>query len=186
MPAFTRLRRYRSASLLVFLGVILAFGSGSANASSRTIPLATIAGYASQIAGQPITINCVPDATMAGDDGFTQYGATMTILPILTVKQSVCAEVEAINKQPRYPTSFITYGGKRADVDGGSGLEVIEHELMHVMLQSSDEGLVDCSVYQNRWAFVKLFRFPSWIANVEMAGMAWNHDRSDPQYRTVC
>lgn len=188
MPAFTRLRRYRSASLLVFLGVILALGAGSANASSRTIPLATIAGYASQIAGRTVTITCVSDASMlTGDDGYTQPLSSGLIPGIVYLKHSECRTLEHANrKQVRYPTAFISFNGKRADVDLGSALAVLEHETLHVALQTTDEGLVECSSYRNRWAFLKLFRFPRWVASMELAGMAWHHEQMPAAYLEDC
>lgn len=190
----TRFARYKSRAGVLAITAIavlacapIASAKPSHPTTAKSIPLTTIQGYASTLAGQPIVISCDSDVSLGADAGYVILGQTGT--QTIHIAKSACAAVENIEapgSQMRNTSAFFTFGGKRADTDGGTGLIVIEHEVMHAVLQSADEGLVECTAFQNRWAFVRLFHFPAWIANEEMAGMAWNHSQMPAAYRTDC
>jgi hypothetical protein len=152
------------------------------------IPLATIATYASQIAGTPVTISCEADATFNPSwDGYALSGADGSILHVIHVRQSICGEAENVDRhQDPREAAYLLFAGHRADLDAGEALETIEHEALHIRLHSTDEGVVDCSAYQNRWAFVRLFKLPERVAKMVMNGMAWMHEQRTGAYRTVC
>lgn len=150
------------------------------------IPLTTLESYASQVSGTSVVISCEADATFtAGDDGIAFVGADGSILNVVHIRQSLCTDAQNLDrKRIRDGVAYLTYAGQRVD-QTGDALEVILHEAMHVGLQSGDEAVVECTAYQNRWAFVRQFRLVAWVANAVMAGMAWHHAQMPAQYHAA-
>lgn len=153
------------------------------------ITLATLDQYASQVAGTPVVIECDAPAQMVpGDAGFVLRGADGSILNIIHISTDECAKAESVDR-PRarnLPRYFLDDADQRADLISGPPLEVILHEAMHISLQSLNEGLVECTAFQNSWALVRLFKLPAWVANTVLAGIAWRHEQLTGIYRTVC
>lgn len=155
------------------------------------IPLATIENYISQAVNVPgIVISCdSSQGFLGGAVGFTTYGPDGQILKVIHITQSECVQAENVD-HPRLrvdPSALSLVSGGRIDkANGANVLGVIEHEAMHIALQSNDESLVECTAYQNRWAFVKLFGFPSWVSQIVMNTMTWRHQNLPDAYRADC
>lgn len=150
------------------------------------IPAATIAAYASQAVGTQITLSCDADATFPqGLDGYVLPNPDGSIPHTIHVRQSLCAAAENVDRNQVRPAGwYFLWADHRADAVAGSALDVILHESMHVALQSTDETQVECTTFQNRWAFLKQFRLPAWIASLELAGMGWHASHLPAQYHT--
>jgi hypothetical protein len=145
----TRRRWGRWGSLRLLVAALAV--APSAQASAKTVPLSMIEAYVSQAVGTTITIACDADS-LAGYEGFVTYGADGRILHVIHVRAVDCSNAEAADhKQVRHALWFLNaHDGSRMDYETGSALLAIEHEAMLVAPQSADEGLVECTAWQNR------------------------------------
>lgn len=156
------------------------------------IPLPVLESYVSAAVGTPIAISCEADATFPADrDGQVFYGQdgstlVVSIEPVLHVRQSVCDAAQATARKRDRSRAYLLFAGQPMDADAGGALEVLLHEGLHVALNSSDESVVECAAYLNRWAFVRQFKLPAFVSNLLMVGMAWRHGAFPAQYRGVC
>lgn len=165
------------------------------------IPLVTIESYASQVAGTPVTISCDADASFLdaaqiqaqGYDGplsgYVLRGADGRFIPVIHLRRSLCVAVEHVDhKRARHPIAFASLKtGQRIDsARGAYALEAMEHEAMHIRLESGDEGLVECTAWRNRWPLVELLHLKPWVARIVMNTMTDRHDQLPAPYRTIC
>lgn len=153
------------------------------------IAIQTVAAFASQVAGVPVTLSCEADASfptstgagIAGAsfplDGFVLRGIDGNIVRVLHVRQSLCDAAIATTK----PHAEISS-------DSGRALAVIDHEATHVRLNSLDEAAVECAASQNAWQLVRLFKYPARVAQLLLASMAAHHQKIVslyPDYRSA-
>lgn len=154
------------------------------------IPITTIAMYASNVAHVQLTISCDPDLTFpSGWEGYVDRMPDGGVIPVIHVRRSTCVAAEdSLHSRLHNPGGWFNLpdGGRVDNGPDAIALLAILHEAMHVSLQSSDEGQVECTAWQNRWAFVKQFGFPAWVAGIVMNGMTWYHLSMPANYRTVC
>lgn len=75
---------------------------------------------------------------------------------------------------------------RRDDVDAGKAFESLAHEATHLRLQSTDESLVECTAYENRWQAVAPLHLAAWLARDVLAEMVYDHQSTLPNYRQVC
>lgn len=77
--------------------------------------------------------------------------------------------------------------GPAADKLDGMAMSTFLHEMLHIKLRSSNESLVECTTYQNRWSVIKLFRpLARWVQLQIYWGMKLDHEDSAPNYRELC
>lgn len=77
--------------------------------------------------------------------------------------------------------------GPQADVRDGMAFATFLHEMTHAKLRSSNESLVECTTYENRWIVIRLFRpMKRWVQKQIYWGMKIDHARTLPNYREVC
>lgn len=135
------------------------------------IPLATVAHYASQVAGVPVSIRCLPwSAFPHGELGYVK-AAGGRILPIIYLPKATCRDLEHANEEPRgviYVTEV--WRGVEADQNLGGDMLVAEHEALHIALQSQDECAVERSALANVWQFVRRFHLAAWKSRELLAG----------------
>jgi hypothetical protein len=186
--------RHRDGCQTVLAIVLISAGVGtltpSAQASSRTLPLSTIEAYVSNAIGVPVTISCEPDASFElGVDGYVLQGGDGSILPVIHIRQSECAAAQSTDrKRAKNPTQWteLSTTGQRDDEISGFALDVILHEASHIALQSTDEGVVECVSWRNRWALVNQFGLLPKVASMVAAGMTARHLNSDAERRAMC
>lgn len=182
-------------------------------AQPAPLALATLERDLGQVAGHPVRISCdtagVPspldgntlDTSDAEGQVFYEPQATLddgTLAPlvigdVLHVLASTCqAAVRANRVHDRDPVSWVVFRDRRIDEVAGHALRILLHEAFHVALQSSDEGIVECSAVSNAWPLVKLLGLAPFDAGLILGGMQWSHYQFTPDvpaeapYRAVC
>lgn len=154
------------ATAVLALALVAGAATG-AQAATKTIPLPVIAGYASVIAGQPVTIVCDTPSDKSGEVHFDDESIHLT--------PGECSTLEAVGQSARINTLT------------GFAMLVLQHEAEHLALNSADEGLVECTAVENRFQLVRLFKLP---ARVAKQIMAWELDAHNaitvPAYRATC
>jgi hypothetical protein len=73
----------------------------------------------------------------------------------------------------------------------GQAMMHLEHEVTHVRLLSTDEGLVECTAYKNVWQDIKTLPLDWKVKQAVYKGAAYNHFAKpttgpDAAYRSVC
>ena len=135
----------------------------AAVAAHAPITISTVEGYASQIAGSPVTIACDSPDT---EGGHVQFDGVIHLDPW------VCTALTKLND-----TSTVAYS-----------MLALQHEATHILLNSADEGLVECTAITNRYQLVHLFKLPYRMAIQVMADELAIHESiiMPGAYRAVC
>lgn len=158
-----------------------------------TTTAATLNRYASQLAGEPVTIACERDSRF--QDGAGEYvyydGDTLTFDSVIHLPRKTCNALYRLVSRDsrRLPTSaagLVTNGGAPVDLPDGRAVHVLLHGATHIRESSSDEGRVECDTYRNGWQAVRLFGFPASEARQILRGMTVAHRESRADYLTVC
>lgn len=157
-------RERRHLTMLALAIVALLVIAPQSHAASRSVPMSTLESYASQIAGSPTTIACDSDDARGG---YVRFDGV-------------------IHLQPWICTALANPTTSQQDV--AFAMLALQHEATHILLNSSDEGLVECTAFLNRWQLVRLFKLPAWQARWLMAGEVLAHRDGwrPPAYRSVC
>lgn len=127
------------------------------------LAMATLDSVASQLAGQPVQIAC---DSPAEDGGYILFDGWIHLQP------GVCFRLQ-------HPMG-------NAWGLGTSAL-LLEHEIQHIVLDSGDEGDVECHAITNvRTAIAALFAFPVRYAEKAAYAAYQFHDMLPWNYRTQC
>lgn len=160
-----------AVALLVSLATLVALPSAQAARHRKhavpvvapaPITISTLAGYASQVAGSPVTIACdSPDS----EGGHVQFDGVIHLDPW------VCTALTAMDG-----SSNVAYA-----------MLALQHEATHLLLNSADESQVECETISHRDRLVRLFQLPMRTAIRIMADELVIHETIMPAaYRTVC
>ena len=68
----------------------------------------------------------------------------------------------------------------------GAAFLTLEHEAMHVRLDSTDEGVVECAAIRNVWQAIRLAHLPGSLAAMVLYGAQVEHDHEAGTYRAGC
>lgn len=172
--------------ILILLLALLA----PAPAQAESVDNPELSAYASKVAGSPMHIVCVSPEEMEGSWGYiwstTDGEGKVTVFNYIYVDGALCGWAHlAIN----YP--LLSRKARRfANTDNsvfwaGLALLVIRHEVTHVILQSIDEGLVECTAVKNLWNDVWPLYPRSIAKRVYSDAIEWHLD-SRSEYLTVC
>lgn len=149
-----------------------------------------ISELASRIAGRPVIVHCYPDGGV--DDlreGYTPaltdpVTGVVTLEPVIFLNGDLCGSLwTAMNWRGQRDWLRNWWTTSQAV---GAALLVLEHEAMHVRLQSLDEGLVECTAFQNVWPMLVSLRLPRWFRVSTWDGIEAAHANTAEQYRAVC
>lgn len=150
---------------------------------------------ASQLSGTPVQVTCLPEhATPYDGHGIGHYldDGSFTVEPHIWLKLRVCRPLVRLifwrqhHDWMLYPPNV---------QEAAYALTVMNHEAMHVRLQSADEGLVECTSIRNIWPAVTAFHLPRKYAGIVLADAIYDHqtvtplrnaDGSPDPYRSVC
>jgi hypothetical protein len=150
-----------------------------------------------------------PDEGPYGTTGLDGSGWTIDWSSVeINVSGDVCSQLERLTRYPqtaRYFREKITLlptpiqkgrhpkPAPRYDVtpnfntyDASVGLLTLVHEAMHVHLQSTDEGLVECSAITNIWPALASLHLPVWLNKIILIDAKSNHFDAPDQYLAVC
>lgn len=75
---------------------------------------------------------------------------------------------------------------RRDDPIAGKSLAAFIHESTHLLLVSDDEGLVECTAYQNRWQAVQPLHLAAHVSRDVQQQMTYFHTQTLSAYRTDC
>lgn len=175
----------RAASAPVPVSSVRVVSKASSSKRVAAIPLATIEGFASKLAGVPVTISCENDAEIhaAGaddDDGYTLYSQDWTtgvmvpvFAPVIHLRVVLCDLLAHLSTPVlRDPPAFWTFHGARYLPQDGDALLTLIHETQHIALDSADECLVEQTALANAWQLVRLFKLPAFEVPWLLTGMA--------------
>jgi hypothetical protein len=119
------------------------------------IPLATVAQYASVVAGRPVAIVCEQPWSSPYDGWVTFINGQP--VPVIHLKSDLCA--------------LLTHADSNPWVSPGAFLVLI-HEAEHINLSSTDECYVEKVALANIWTLVRLFKLAAWRTNAILQGAA--------------
>ena len=161
-----------------------------ATAQAETVPNAELSAYATRIAGTTITTYCVsPEAMPDGAEGYVGISTSSEgtiVFPEIYMDGSICGLAHlALNyfTLTRHVRAYADSDGVTQDM--ALALLAIRHEVEHVVLQSGNEGLVECTAVRNVWNdIVPLFPLVK-AREVYKRAREW-HLLAPPVYRTVC
>jgi hypothetical protein len=146
-----------------------------------------------------------PDGTTGpnGEDWTVNWAATE-----INISGDICSQLERLTRYPQTARYFrekhfpkphpILKGhhpkaAPRYDVtpnfntyDAAVGILTLAHEALHVRLQSTDEGLVECRAIQNVWPLIAALHLPVWLDKILLLDAKANHFDSPDQYLAVC
>ncbi len=144
--------------------------------------LVSLSLAASQYAGMPVQVSCVPDDALAG------YTYRADGMEYIQMRGKYCGALSGIlGGTPRgldYATHLYANGG----VSSWAVL-AFTHEATHALLQSNDEGRVECYAVHHTRLMMSLLGVPVWAARIlqrdAMQQHLYNFAPGSP-YRTVC
>lgn len=130
----------------LILGAILSLCFiGTANAT-------TLDSLASEMTGQPTTVQCVGEN---GDwDGLVMF-SDWNAIPIIYMVNPYCRVLNSVLNKPVAEDWINNPDGWYA-ADAGWAFHTLVHEVLHIRMNSYDEGEVECNVLYNAWSFIGL------------------------------
>lgn len=153
-----------------------------------------ITGYASSLAGRPVTVTCDRDQSFTdGLLGYTLYDSTGYVYPVIYLPASTCNRLNVLASPRRHGVidgrqgrAVASVAASVTDLPDGSAVDTLIHEATHIREQSTDEARVECDSYRNRWSAVRLFRLSAARSGEIMRGMKAAHESSLASYLTDC
>jgi hypothetical protein len=123
---------YVRGALIATIVILVLVWTGNAEAG-------TLSDYATSLAGQPVTVHCVPMTGLvaddlgytlqtSNDDGSTTFDPDVYLSPVLCYSITRAVRGERTNAQTL-----------------GTAIEVLTHEATHIRLNSGDESTVSCN-----------------------------------------
>ena len=179
------MKAYAASCVLIILVLVL-----PTTAQAEIVPNAELSAYATRIAGTGITTYCVsPEEMPDGAEGYVGISTSnegTTVFPEIYMDGSICGLARlALNyfTLTRHVRAYADSDGVTQDI--ALALLAIRHEVEHVVLQSGNEGLVECTAVRNVWNdIVPLFPLVK-AREVYKRAREW-HLLAPPVYRTVC
>jgi hypothetical protein len=174
------------AAVLALL--VAAAPSSAAPRRAHAVTVDQISAIGSQLAGEPVTVSCESTASLAdvglpGYDGFVLFPDGVP-QPVIHLRLALCAALERIDlPKDRNPSVYDLVDGHRALVTTGEAVLVLTHEAMHIRLRSSDEAVVNCTAYRNRWTAINLFGPATWVASAIAYGATQTYRSQPDDYR---
>lgn len=133
------------------------------------LPISTVALYESAIAGQNVSVQCVPNmAKTTGRQGEVSF-IDGRALPVIYLDQTICTDLEN-------PVMLGT----------AEDFLVGEHEAEHIAMESLDESCVEKTALANVWQFVRLFKLPAREDNTILSNVAYDDSLWAPIYHLPC
>lgn len=150
-----------------------------------------VVGYASQLAGAPVSVACHRDQSFErGVLGYTLYEDGV-VYPTIYLPASTCnrlnnltaANLRIVDRRPHRVTES---ADAAIDLPDGSAVDTLVHEATHILEQSTDEARVECDSYRHRAKALRLFDLTRAQRVRVMRGIVATHRASDPTYLTIC
>lgn len=116
---------------------------------------APIVAIASQLAGVPVTVTCLPSSQMDGASGSVLFHGAIPDHAI-TLDAGVCARLSHPATGWLSPGDYLT----------------IEHEAQHIATASTDECAVEALALVNVFQAVRAFHLPAWRSRWVLAHAA--------------
>lgn len=135
---------------LTCLALAASMGLAASPAQARpTIPIQTVATYASKVAGTPVSIVC--SRHLPKDFEGEVFFDSGKPIPVIYLRYGLC--------------SYLTHANQPDYVDSGlsRAMLTVSHEAEHIALASVDETRVECAAVANRWNFVRQFKLKAWV-----------------------
>ena len=153
------------------------------------ITMATLTNYASEVSGTPVTISCDDPKTFEhGTLAFVVF-IDGQVVKTIHLPKPTCNSLMHLDDRftpSKISTALDMVDGKVIDLVGGEEVLALEHEAMHIALNSQDESCVEATAIANIWQTVKLFKLPSWKANQVMRGAQYVHQHTPLSYQGGC
>ena len=173
----------RFALVLVILLALVVPAGASADSSLDSL--------ASSLAGQPVTVECDDAALMDGASGYvwtlTSDNEPPWFESTIHLAGEYCGWIHYAQ----------VYAGSRGRVRRfasaldnpywiGSSLLLLQHEALHIRLQSTDEGVVECAAIRNVWNVARRFGFGRRLLRDVYQGARDAHASQHGSYASVC
>lgn len=164
---------------------------------TRTEAQDAVSTMSSAIVGFPMTAVCGP-ATGYGNANISwrvyQDASGVIALKLadrLTIVNTDCEAIRKILSWRDHRWDFLEWNNRL--VLGVAVLDIV-HASMLRKLESHDEGVVECTAYQNLWPTVAGFKLPARFARLLLASAQYAHtmhavlydDGTPNPYRTIC
>ena len=146
---------------------------------------------ASHLAGQPVTVSCEDPGGMDGAAGYVWVSSTNdapdVFDSVIHLDGYLCGWIRVA---VRYYVTGPRVQRWAVAMDNpyfiGGALLVLQHEALHVRMQSKDEGVVECAAARNVWNLVHSFAFPRRLEHDVYQGALDLHEAEQGAYRGVC
>lgn len=146
-----------------------------------------ISHLASTIVGRDITVHC---EDLSQDENGHAIQVIMngesTFEPDIWLQKDICVGLHMLlHYVPKHFVKQSTWQQDRYNLMGTSAL-VLTHEAYHIILNSGNEGVVECAAYHHVQHTINLFTLPRKVAIETWRSARISHLSLLPVYRTVC